>query len=151
MRIAICCIGLWWITSGGIYSQNLQQDLLLLANAKQDTASTQVQKPKKSIGDAVKQYNPISLTLNGLLTMYQKVISPQISADCLYHTSCSRFSRKALGRFGVIKGAFLSADRLSRCNRVSATTLHPLRFNEEGKVTDPIEWYSVKYHRNHTH
>lgn len=148
IRTKIVFFSLIFFYCGLTNAQDLSNDLSLLL----PSTTTKVRKKEKiKLGGAIKKYNPISLSLNGLLSLYQGVISPQISADCLYETSCSRFSRKALGRFGVVKGVFLSADRLSRCNRVSATTIHPTRFNESYRVKDEPYLYSIKYHHKETH
>ena len=89
-------------------------------------------------------YNPVYWLLNGALTGYQKVISPQISADCLYELSCSRFSRVAIQEFGIFKGIALTADRISRCNRVAATSIELLRINmQTGKVVDTPAMYRI--------
>ncbi|WP_169704724.1 membrane protein insertion efficiency factor YidD [Runella slithyformis] len=89
--------------------------------------------------------NPVYWLLNGALTGYQKVISPQISAECLYELSCSRFSRVAIQEFGVIKGIALSADRISRCNRVAATSIEFIRISPlTGRVIDTPSMYRLK-------
>lgn len=101
----------------------------------------QVKKPKPK---AFLRYNPAYWLLNGALTGYQKVVSPQISADCLYELSCSRFSRAALQEFGIFKGIALSADRLSRCNRVAATSIELIRINpQSGRVLDVPAMYRI--------
>ena len=43
---------------------------------------------KKPRPKAFLRFNPAYWLLNGALTGYQKVVSPQISADCLYELSC---------------------------------------------------------------
>ncbi|MEZ4901418.1 MAG: membrane protein insertion efficiency factor YidD [Spirosomataceae bacterium] len=102
----------------------------------------QAKKPKPN---AFLRFNPVYWVLNGALTGYQKVVSPQISADCLYELSCSRFSRAAIQEFGIFKGIALSADRLSRCNRVAATSIELIRINlESGKVMDTPDMYRLK-------
>ncbi len=133
-----------------VYAQEWAADAALVSASFQRETPARKKKEKTGVGQFVKTYNPVSLSLNGLLTVYQQVISPQISADCLYQTSCSRFSREVLGAFGPIKGVFLTADRLSRCNRITATTLHPLRFGPDLRVKDDLEYYSLKYHREYT-
>jgi len=91
------------------------------------------------------KYNPVSLSLGGLLFVYQNTISYQFSADCLYNPSCSQFSKLALRKYGFIKGCFLSADRLTRCNRISATGIHVLKIDEKNHTcNDFVELYSVK-------
>lgn len=62
------------------------------------------------------KYNPVSLALGGLMYFYQKGISPQFSAGCIYNPSCSEYSRNLIKDLGVFKGVPCSADRLMRCN-----------------------------------
>ena len=68
--------------------------------------------------------NPVSLFYGGSLYVYQNYFSPHLSASCLYHPSCSDFSKQAVKEFGLVKGTLLSFDRLSRCNRIAATDLN---------------------------
>ncbi|MCP1381414.1 membrane protein insertion efficiency factor YidD [Runella salmonicolor] len=97
---------------------------------------------KKAKQKAFLRFNPVYWMLNGALTGYQKVISPQISAECLYELSCSRFSRAAIQEFGIFKGIALSADRISRCNRVAATSIELIRISPQtGRVIDMPSMY----------
>jgi uncharacterized protein len=122
-------------------AQSRTSDLALIAGITEHTHEEAA--PKKPLKPLLK-YNPVYWALNGSLTFYQKVISPQISAGCLYETSCSRFSRKALQEFGIIKGIALTADRLSRCNRISAAGISRDHFTAEGKVVDEPSMYRFK-------
>ncbi len=92
------------------------------------------------------KYNPLSLFFGSLMFTYQSVVSPQFSASCLFHTSCSHFSIQLIREFGLIKGIALSADRVSRCSRIAATDIHPLRVDDKsGKVledTDMFKWHT---------
>lgn len=72
----------------------------------------------------------------GLLSVYNKHISDQILNDCIYEHSCSTFSQGAFSHFGIVKGYFITVDRLSRCNRASLIQVAPVRINEEGKIRD---------------
>ena len=104
----------------GVIAQISDLDLL----AESGSAPTvKFGQPKKSKPKAFLRFNPVYWMLNGALTGYQKVISPQISAECLYELSCSRFSRAAIQEFGIFKGIALSADRNSRCKLVAATSI----------------------------
>ena len=89
------------------------------------------------------RYNPVSLTLGGLLFVYQKFLSPQISASCPYNPSCSGFSKNSILRYGFIKGIVLTADRLTRCNNMAAKDITFLDF-KNGKIDDQPEKYSMK-------
>lgn len=90
------------------------------------------------------RYNPVNLTFGGLLFLYQAVISSQISADCPYEVSCSNFSKQCIIRYGLIKGCALSADRLTRCTRIAAKDINPLRISKEGMFIDKPEYYSTR-------
>lgn len=89
-----------------------------------------------------KYWNPLSLMYGGSLYIYQNYFSQHLSASCLYHPSCSDFSKHAVNEFGLIKGTLLSFDRLNRCNRLAATDLH---FKEADPKThrfnDPVKSY----------
>ncbi|MDZ7776053.1 MAG: membrane protein insertion efficiency factor YidD [Bacteroidales bacterium] len=71
------------------------------------------------------KYNPVAVSLGGLLYLYQSILSQQISAECLFHPSCSQFGKNAIREFGLLKGVALTADRITRCNRIAAHDIHP--------------------------
>ncbi len=75
---------------------------------------------------------------NLLLNFYQKVISIQISGDCIYSTSCSRYARVAIKKKGLIPGSFLSIDRLSRCNKAGYKDAPYFMENDEGYLVDDL-------------
>jgi len=63
-----------------------------------------------------------------LIKAYQKTISPDHGiigksffpgGACKYHPTCSQYSIDAISKHGIIKGAWLSAKRISRCNPFS--------------------------------
>lgn len=78
----------------------------------------------------------------GIFGFYSNYLSNQILNDCIYDHSCSVFSKGAIKELGAIKGVFLTADRLMRCNRASHAEMDPVRFNKEGKITD--HWNDYK-------
>lgn len=54
-----------------------------------------------------------------LISIYQKLVSPNLGANCRYQPTCSSYAAEAIGRFGVLKGGWLGVKRIGRC--------HPLR------------------------
>ncbi|GGH78624.1 putative component of membrane protein insertase Oxa1/YidC/SpoIIIJ protein YidD [Filimonas zeae] len=87
-------------------------------------------------------WNPVSLTLKGLMFVYQHVITQQLSASCPYEITCSNFSKTAIKEFGALKGILMSADRLMRCNRIALTEISPLSIDEHtGAITDDLNNY----------
>jgi len=86
--------------------------------------------------------NPVTNTLKGAMLLYQNVISPQLSKSCAYHTTCSNFSKQAITKFGIIKGVFLTADRLMRCNRIAVLDVNTLYIDEAtGTIIDSLNLY----------
>jgi uncharacterized protein len=94
--------------------------------------------------NAFVKYNPLSLVFGGALYFYQAAISPQIMQGCLFHPSCSNFSKQSIRTFGLIKGVALSTDRLTRCTRLAAIDCHPVMFNEQGSVNDYPDYYKLR-------
>jgi putative membrane protein insertion efficiency factor len=50
------------------------------------------------------------------LRFYQLALSPLVGPTCRFHPSCSQYALEAVERFGVLRGAWLSARRLARCH-----------------------------------
>jgi putative membrane protein insertion efficiency factor len=71
----------------------------------------------------------------GLLRSYKILLSPFLGNHCRFYPSCSSYAETAVRRFGVGKGLWLAARRLSRC--------HPWH---EGGV-DPVP--ELEQHRPH--
>lgn len=92
------------------------------------------------------RYNPLSLSLSGMMYVYQKFISAQIGANCPYEISCSAFSKQCIQKFGLIKGVALSADRLMRCTRLASADLKLSEISEETHaiIDQPISYQSSK-------
>lgn len=64
-----------------------------------------------------------------LIRGYQRLLSPLLGARCRFHPSCSRYAVEAIKRFGVLRGSWLAARRLTRC--------HPLNPGGEDPVPEP--------------
>jgi len=93
----------------------------------------------------LKKYNPISLSFGSLLYLYQNVLSQQFSADCLYHPTCSDFSKDAIREYGLVKGLFLSSDRICRCNRIAATSINYFKIDQKSHhANDSVGFYRIK-------
>jgi putative membrane protein insertion efficiency factor len=67
-----------------------------------------------------------------LIRMYQLIISPMklflfgAQSSCRFYPTCSSYAKDSFLRFGVVKGAYLTINRVCRC--------HP--WNEGG--VDPV-------------
>lgn len=47
---------------------------------------------------------------------YQKIISPLIGKNCRFYPTCSEYSIGAIEKYGAVKGTYLSAKRILKCN-----------------------------------
>lgn len=50
-----------------------------------------------------------------LLDCYQRGLSPLLGRRCRFHPSCSQYARIAVARFGGLRGSYLAAQRVLRC------------------------------------
>lgn len=77
-----------------------------------------------------------------LLFVYQKFLSKQISAECLYHTSCSEYSKLLYKRYGFTKATLSTIDRLMRCDRLSELDIKAIdRDKKTGKKIETTNYY----------
>lgn len=52
----------------------------------------------------------------GAIRFYQATISRLLPPTCRFYPSCSRYGYEAIARYGVIRGIWLAAKRIARCN-----------------------------------
>ncbi|WP_084429142.1 membrane protein insertion efficiency factor YidD [Aliagarivorans marinus] len=56
----------------------------------------------------------------GPIKLYQYLISPMLGPRCRFHPSCSDYAIEAIKIHGVVKGCWLTGQRLLKCH-----PLHP--------------------------
>lgn len=79
-----------------------------------------------------------------IYAFYKNHVSRQILNDCIYDHSCSKFSHDVFKNFNLFKGLFLTADRLTRCNRAALAEMAPSRINTNGLAKDHWDHYANK-------
>jgi putative membrane protein insertion efficiency factor len=52
----------------------------------------------------------------GLIVVYQRVLSPLLGPACRYEPSCSEYTRLAIEKYGVGRGAWMGIKRIGRCH-----------------------------------
>lgn len=139
---------LFFFIASAVFSQDRTEDRNLLLsdvstiNSKYEGRHVRTMSSKHR--SVIAKYNPVQLVFTGLMFTYQKLISPQLSASCIYSPSCSNFSKSAIAEFGLIKGVFLSADRMMRCNRAAAMEVSPLIVDEHLHLAkDDVDKYKT--------
>ena len=75
--------------------------------------------------------------LSGLITVYQKLLSPLLGPRCCYHPSCSEYANQSIQRFGVVRGGWLAAKRIFRCHPLSEGGYDPVP--EELNTISPVK------------
>ena len=50
------------------------------------------------------------------IRLYQWFISPLIGQNCRHEPTCSNYAIEAIKEWGVMKGVFLGAKRVSKCH-----------------------------------
>lgn len=107
-------------------------DLQLISSHQEHTLASERKPTFQFLGrSALSKYNPVSLTLSGLMYVYQRSISNTLTSRCIYHPSCSNFGRQAINEKGFTIGIILTTDRISRCNKLAATDLDLIRFDQK--------------------
>jgi len=114
------------------------REIMLSASSAEEIEFVEERQERKF----VQKINPFYWAYTGLVTFYQRNISVQIAANCIYEETCSRFSRKLVNEKGILGGMVLSLDRLARCNKVTLAETSPLRFNQQGKVIEHLHEYN---------
>ncbi|MGD0710472.1 MAG: membrane protein insertion efficiency factor YidD [Bacteroidales bacterium] len=137
------------------YSQNLASDIKLIGEKNYSIkAGDNNSKSNKTVNNKapidykhksfIAKYNPFSLLATSAMLFYQNVVSQQFFRHCLYERSCSNFSKQAINEFGLIKGIFMSADRLMRCNGTAINDVPPDLFDDEQLAIDEPSKYHWK-------
>jgi putative component of membrane protein insertase Oxa1/YidC/SpoIIIJ protein YidD len=126
-----------------LYAQKQGTDIALVkAHIENEKAKNE---PQKRVVHMRLSFNPIKMILFVPLYLYQKFVSEQVSATCEFEPSCSNFGLQSIGQLGFIKGLFLTADRLTRCNgEAQPETKYYLIDHQSGKVIDEPRMYKIR-------
>ena len=68
----------------------------------------------------------------GLIWVYQKLLSPLLPKSCIYHPTCSEYSKQAVQKHGPFMGVLLGFKRLLSC--------HPLHQGGIDEVPEKVTW-----------
>lgn len=70
--------------------------------------------------------NPAALLLSGLVRFYRGVISPVLPGCCRFQPTCSAYALDAVGRFGAVRGGWLTLRRIGRCHPWGGSGFDPV-------------------------
>ncbi len=60
--------------------------------------------------------DPIAFILKIIIILYRYTLSAFIGRNCRFAPSCSEYGLEAIEKYGGIKGGYLAAKRILRCN-----------------------------------
>jgi uncharacterized protein len=121
-------------------------DLALIKQKDSITSKKLYIRPYSNLNKSKWQtYSPINLTFSSLMFFYQNIVSSQVNASCLFTPSCSEYAKACIKQYGLIKGMFLAADRVQKCNRITALGLDYKELNQWNRFYDMPEDYGCKH------
>ena len=140
------------LLAASLSGQSFHEDFILVSDKVQENSHEQHSDHKhlpvfllSDHPSALVRFNPFSLAFGGLLWGYQSMISPQLSATCIYSPSCSAFSKSLLQEYGILRGLIFTADRISRCNRLALYDYPPWEIDFQiHRVREQIDYYRIK-------
>jgi len=62
-----------------------------------------------------------------ILRVYKAFVSPFLLPACRFEPTCSQYAREAVERYGAIKGTWLGAKRILRCQPLCKGGYDPVR------------------------
>ena len=60
------------------------------------------------------------------IRLYKRFISPMMPPSCRFEPTCSVYTYQAIEKYGVIKGGWLGAKRISRCHPLNPGGFDPV-------------------------
>ena len=64
--------------------------------------------------------------LFGVITAYQRFISPLFPPRCRFYPTCSQYGKEAILKYGAVKGGYLAVRRVLRCNQFHSGGFDPV-------------------------
>lgn len=87
--------------------------------------------------------SPLKIHALAMLRLYHFVLSGKTGGECVFHPSCSRYTFFSISRYGTLKGSFMGADRLHRCNTFAYEDTY--QRTESGLLVDMPEYNDISH------
>jgi uncharacterized protein len=112
--------------------------------------STHIFSQHKYPADSLLKSNQISIIKKfGIvpISIWQRISYNTTIFDCQFYPSCSNYGSEAIRDFGLVKGGFVAADRITRCNPFAYhyhLELNRPFFEKDGRLIDPVHQKYIK-------
>ncbi|MEO1511170.1 MAG: membrane protein insertion efficiency factor YidD [Planctomycetota bacterium] len=63
----------------------------------------------------------------GVVKLYQVTLSPIVGGQCRFRPTCSQYAIEALREHGPIRGGWMTASRIVRCNPLTKGGYDPVK------------------------
>ena len=78
----------------------------------------------------------LQLLFIGLISLYQKILSPLLGNNCRFHPTCSNYAKEAIKCHGIAKGTWLSTKRILKCHPLHEGGHDPVPPSQSSKTTN---------------
>ena len=81
------------------------------------------------------------------ISLWQRISYNTTIFDCQFYPSCSNYGSEAIRDFGLVKGGFVAADRITRCNPFAYhyhLELNRPFFEKDGRLIDTVHQKNIK-------
>jgi putative membrane protein insertion efficiency factor len=132
------------VPSCGAEAQSIQEDLRVILEHRPERPRSRVQQESAPAPIDVERVAEAETVFAATIRLYQATLSTSDVDACNFWPSCSRFGAASLDRYGLLKGALLAADRLTRCHGLPSMGHHYHLHPATGKYVDPVGRYAFR-------
>lgn len=129
------------VPSCGAEAQSIQEDLRVILEHRPERPRSMVQQESAPAPVDIERVAEAETALAATIRLYQATLSNSDVDACNFWPSCSSFAAASLNRYGLLKGALLAADRVTRCHGLPSMAHHYHLDPATGKYVDPVERY----------
>jgi putative membrane protein insertion efficiency factor len=72
--------------------------------------------------------------IQGLISFYQRWISPLKKKSCRFHPTCSQYAKEAITAYGIWKGGIIAICRILRCHPFNPGGFDPVKLPDHNRV-----------------
>jgi putative component of membrane protein insertase Oxa1/YidC/SpoIIIJ protein YidD len=83
---------------------------------------------------ALAKWNPLGYISAGMMFLYQRVLSEQIQANCMYQITCSEYAKKQIEKKGLLLGMLDGCNQLTNCFMGVQYQYPKYMLSSEGKI-----------------